>query len=41
VATADDCRALEHRGVAGALIEASRLFGGEMNGREIAHEFGS
>jgi phosphoribosylformimino-5-aminoimidazole carboxamide ribotide isomerase len=39
-ATADDCRALEHRGIAGAVIEANRLLDGEIDGREIAHEFG-
>lgn len=38
---ADDCRALEHRGISGALIEASQLLGGQMDGREIAHEFGA
>jgi phosphoribosylformimino-5-aminoimidazole carboxamide ribotide isomerase len=36
----EDCRALEHRGIAGALIEASRLVNGELDGRAIAREFG-
>jgi phosphoribosylformimino-5-aminoimidazole carboxamide ribotide isomerase len=40
VATLDDCRALEHRGVAAAIIEAGRLLDGEISGRDMAREFG-
>jgi phosphoribosylformimino-5-aminoimidazole carboxamide ribotide isomerase len=41
VATVHDLRALEHRGIAGAVIEAEKLLGGAMDGREIAQEFGA
>jgi phosphoribosylformimino-5-aminoimidazole carboxamide ribotide isomerase len=41
VVTVQDLRALEHRGIAGAVIEAEKLFGGGMDGREIAQEFGA
>jgi phosphoribosylformimino-5-aminoimidazole carboxamide ribotide isomerase len=41
VSSADDCRALEHRGLAGAVIDANRLLGGDLDGREIAQEFGA
>ena len=36
-----DLRALEHRGVAGAVIDAERLLGGALDGRRVAQEFGS
>lgn len=36
-----DLRALEHRGLAGAMIEAEKLLGGGMDGREVAREFGA
>jgi phosphoribosylformimino-5-aminoimidazole carboxamide ribotide isomerase len=41
VAAIDDLRALEHRGIAGAVIEAERLLGGAMDGRDVAREFGA
>jgi len=41
VSSADDCRALEHRGVAGAVISAHALLGGEIDALEIAREFGA
>lgn len=36
-----DLRALEHRGLAGAVIEAEKLLGGGIDGREVAREFGA
>jgi len=36
-----DLRALEHRGLAGAVIEAEKLLGGTIDGREVAREFGA
>jgi phosphoribosylformimino-5-aminoimidazole carboxamide ribotide isomerase len=39
--TPDDCRALEHRGIAGAVIDAARLLDGEIDGREMARQFGA
>ena len=36
-----DLRALEHRGLAGAVIEAEKLLGGAIDGREVAREFGA
>jgi phosphoribosylformimino-5-aminoimidazole carboxamide ribotide isomerase len=36
-----DLRALEHRGLAGAVIEAERLLGGGMDGGDGAREFGT
>ena len=36
-----DLRALEHRGLAGAVIEAEKLLGGVIDGREVAREFGA
>jgi phosphoribosylformimino-5-aminoimidazole carboxamide ribonucleotide (ProFAR) isomerase len=36
-----DLRALEHRGLAGAVIEAEKLLGGGMDGRDVAREFGT
>jgi len=41
VTTIQDLRALEHRGLAGAVIEAERLLGGSMDGRDVAREFGT
>ena len=34
-----DLRALEHRGLAGAVIEADKLLSGGIDGREVAREF--
>lgn len=36
-----DLRALEHRGLAGAVIAAEKLLGGGIDGREVAREFGA
>lgn len=36
-----DLRALEHRGLAGAVIEAEKLLGGGIDGRDVAREFGT
>jgi len=36
-----DLRALEHRGLAGAVIEAEKLLGGLIDGRDVAREFGA
>ena len=36
-----DVRALQHRGLAGAVIEAEKLLGGAIDGREVAREFGA
>ena len=36
-----DLRALEHRGIAGAVIEAEKLLGGGIDGRDVAREFGA
>lgn len=36
-----DLRALEHRGLAGAVIDAERLLGGELDGRRVAQDFGA
>ena len=36
-----DLRALEHRGLAGAVIEAEKLLGGAIDGRDVAREFGA
>lgn len=41
VTSIQDLRALEHRGVAGAIIEAERLLGATMDGRQVAREFGA
>jgi len=41
VTSVHDLRALEHRGVAGAVIEAERLLGGAIDGRRVAQEFGA
>lgn len=40
VRSLDDCRALEHRGIAGAVIDAGLLLDGAIPGRDIAGEFG-
>lgn len=34
-----DLRALEHRGIASAIIDAERLLSGAIDGRRVAHEF--
>jgi phosphoribosylformimino-5-aminoimidazole carboxamide ribotide isomerase len=34
-----DLRALEHRGIAGAIIDAERLLSGAIDGRRVAQEF--
>lgn len=34
-----DLRALEHRGIASAIIDAERLISGAIDGRRVAHEF--
>ena len=39
ISTIADLRALEHRGIAGALIEAEKLFDGTFDAREVAQEF--
>jgi phosphoribosylformimino-5-aminoimidazole carboxamide ribonucleotide (ProFAR) isomerase len=41
ITTIDDLRALEHRGVAGAVIEAEKLLGAGFDARDVAHEFGA
>jgi phosphoribosylformimino-5-aminoimidazole carboxamide ribotide isomerase len=41
ITSIQDLRALEHRGLAGAVIEAERLLGGGIDGRDVAREFGS
>lgn len=41
IADVGDLRALEHRGVAGAIIEADPLLAGVLDGRSIAREFGA
>jgi phosphoribosylformimino-5-aminoimidazole carboxamide ribotide isomerase len=41
VSTIHDLRALEHRGIAGAVIDADMLLGGMSDNRDIAHEFGA
>jgi phosphoribosylformimino-5-aminoimidazole carboxamide ribotide isomerase len=37
--TMSDLRALEHRGIAGVVIDADRLLGGELDGRRVAQDF--
>ncbi len=39
--TMADLRALEHRGIAGAIIDAERFLGGELDGRRVAQDFGA
>ena len=36
-----DLRALEHRGIAGAVIDAERFLGGELDARRVVQEFGA
>ena len=37
--TISDLRALEHRGIAGVVIDADRLLGGQLDGRRVAQDF--
>jgi phosphoribosylformimino-5-aminoimidazole carboxamide ribotide isomerase len=39
--TMADLRAPEHRGIAGAIIDAERFLGGELDGRRVAQDFGA
>jgi phosphoribosylformimino-5-aminoimidazole carboxamide ribotide isomerase len=39
VASVADLRALEHRGIAGAVIDAERLLSGALDGRRVAQDF--
>jgi phosphoribosylformimino-5-aminoimidazole carboxamide ribonucleotide (ProFAR) isomerase len=41
ITSMSDLRALEHRGLAGAVIEAEKLLGGGIDGRDVAREFGA
>lgn len=41
VSVLSDLRALEHRGIAGAVIDAGRLLGGTLDGQRVAQEFGA
>ena len=41
VATMADVRALEHRGMAGAVIDAERFLSGELDGLRVAQDFGA
>jgi phosphoribosylformimino-5-aminoimidazole carboxamide ribotide isomerase len=41
VSSIQDLRALEHRGIAAALVDADRLLSGEIDGRRVAQEFGA
>lgn len=41
VATMADLRALEHRGLAGAVVDAERFLTGELDGRRVAQDFGA
>ena len=41
ITSIQDLRALEHRGLAGAVIEAEKLLGGSIDGRDVAREFGA
>jgi phosphoribosylformimino-5-aminoimidazole carboxamide ribotide isomerase len=41
ITSINDLRALEHRGLAGAVIEAEKLLGGAIDGREVARDFGA
>jgi phosphoribosylformimino-5-aminoimidazole carboxamide ribotide isomerase len=41
ITSINDLRALEHRGLAGAVIEAEKLLGGAIDGREVARDFGT
>jgi phosphoribosylformimino-5-aminoimidazole carboxamide ribotide isomerase len=40
VASVHDLRALEHRGIAGAVIDGAKLLSDVLDGREVAQEFG-
>lgn len=39
VTSESDLRALEHRGIAGVIIDADRLLSGEFDGRRVAQDF--
>ena len=41
VSTIQDLRALEHRGIAGAVIDAEKLLHGQLDARAVAQEFGA
>ncbi|HEY2374807.1 MAG TPA: HisA/HisF-related TIM barrel protein [Gemmatimonadaceae bacterium] len=41
VGSINDLRALEHRGISSAVIDAARFLDGALDGRQIAHEFGA
>jgi phosphoribosylformimino-5-aminoimidazole carboxamide ribotide isomerase len=41
VSSMSDLRALEHRGIAGAIVDAERLLTGAIDGRRVAQEFGA
>ena len=41
ITSIQDLRALEHRGLAGAVLEAEQLLGGSIDGRDVAREFGA
>jgi len=41
IAEVNDLRALEHRGVVGAILDADSLLAGVLDGRSIAREFGA
>lgn len=41
VSSINDLHALEHRGIASAIIDAERLFSGAIDGRRVAQEFGA
>ena len=41
ITSIQDLRALEHRGLAGAVIDAEKLFDGAIDGRDVAREFGA
>jgi phosphoribosylformimino-5-aminoimidazole carboxamide ribotide isomerase len=41
VTSVQDLRALEHRGIAGAIIDAERFLSGAIDGRRVAQDFGS
>ena len=41
VSSVNDLRALEHRGIASAIVDAERLLTGAIDGRRVAQEFGA
>ena len=41
IAEVNDLRALEHRGIAGAILDADSLLAGVLDGRSVAREFGA